>query len=365
MSELKGKIINKNTCPPSCAVGTPSGMVDEKYVGLYSVLIILFLYLIATLLTGLAAAATDSTFVLWFRDTPLLLLAVLIYMGLLGIVWDGSLIAAGLIFQIVRSLRPSGKSIPITVESTRKIRFFTCGISPLIIILLTAFVILGTSNITLISLNLLGTVTEWRDPFLWNLEGSIFEWLTRLPIDAASWDKLYHGAWGIELFAAFVLILISRGPKIVLSYGISMILLFYAGRFLGLLNPVMGPVFFKPELFAYLGGSITDAAMKSIAAILSMSSEEARNSGGILLGGVSAMPSLHVGMVTLAAYWLAFAKRWTMFVTAPWVLLVWTSTVVLGWHYILDGLGGIALGAACIWATHWSLGQLRDNVHIV
>jgi membrane-associated phospholipid phosphatase len=64
------------------------------------------------------------------------------------------------------------------------------------------------------------------------------------------------------------------------------------------------------------------------------------------------MPSLHVAMVALTAYWLATAKRWTMFITVPWVLLVWTSTVILGWHYILDGVGGIILGAACAWATH-------------
>lgn len=67
------------------------------------------------------------------------------------------------------------------------------------------------------------------------------------------------------------------------------------------------------------------------------------------------MPSLHVAMVTLTSYWLAAAKRWTVFVTVPWVLMVWMSTVVLGWHYILDGAAGVALGAACAWATHWGL----------
>lgn len=358
MPVSKAKAIRKENSSPFHSVVTPEGTIAGKYIGLYSVLIILSLHLISTLLTGAAASVTGSTFVLWFRDTPILLLIVLMFMAGLGIAWDGLLIAAGMIFQIVRRLRPSDNGVPITVESLRKARFFTCGLSPLVMMLATAFAILGTSNITLISLNLMGTLTEWRDPFFWGIEGSIFQWLTSLPINAAAWDRLYHSAWGIELFAAFVLIVVSRGPRIVLHYSISMILLFYVGRFLGLINPVMGPVFFKPELFGYLEGSLTEAATQSIAAIMALNPEDATKSGGILLGGISAMPSLHVGMVTLTAYWLAYAKRWTMFVTVPWVLLVWTATVVLGWHYILDGAGGMALGAACIWATYRVLGLL-------
>lgn len=329
-------------------------MAQEKDGGWRPILIILTVYAAATLLTAVAARLADSPFTLWFKDSPYLLLAVLIIMGGLAVVWDGLLVSVGLACETWRRWRPSG-SARITVESVRKARFFTCGPSPLTMIVMTAFVLLGTSNITLINLKLLGTVTEWHDPFFWGIEGPLIEWLTRFPIDTAAWDKLYHSCWGIQLFAAFALVLVGRGPRIVLHFCVSLILMFYVGRFLGLLNPVMGPAFFRPEFFGHLDGSFTAIAMQRVAAMLAMDPAQALGSGGMLLGGVSAMPSLHVAMVSVTAYWLAAAKRWTMFVTVPWVLMVWAATVVLGWHYILDGAGGIALGAACVWATHWGL----------
>ncbi len=70
------------------------------------------------------------------------------------------------------------------------------------------------------------------------------------------------------------------------------------------------------------------------------------------------MPSLQVAMVAVTAYWLAMAKRWTLYVTGPWVALVWASTVVLGWHYVLDGAGGIVLAGVCARATERALGVL-------
>ena len=121
------------------------------------------------------------------------------------------------------------------------------------------------------------------------------------------------------------------------------------------MNPVMGPAFLKPELFSYLDGSITDIAMQRVAEIMEIGPEASKDRSGMLLGGVSAMPSLHLGMVTLTSLWLAIEKRATLIITVPWVSLVWMSTVVLGWHYILDGAGGVLLGVICVWITQWGL----------
>lgn len=329
-----------------------SEMISIKNNGFQPILIIFSAYAIAMPLTAIVAILVDAPFTLWFKDTPFILLATLIFIVVLGIAWDGLLISVGLISQTWQRWSPSPENPSVTVESMRRIRFFSCGLSPLIMIVTTAFVILGTSNITLLSLKLLSTTTHWRDAFFWNIEGPIIERLTQLPIHVAAWDKLYHSAWGIELFAAFVLILVGRGPRIILHFCLSLILLFYVGRFIGLVNPVMGPAFFRPELFAYLNGSATNTAMQLVSGVMSQSPEQAMERGGVLLGGVSAMPSLHVAMVAVTSYWLAVAKHWTMYITVPWILLVWISTVVLGWHYILDGAGGIALGAACIWSVH-------------
>jgi len=158
---------------------------------------------------------------------------------------------------------------------------------------------------------------------------------------------------------------LGRGPKLVLCFSVSMIILFYVGRLLGVLNPVMGPSFFRPDLYGYLDGSVTNTAMKYISQIMAMGPEQVKSGSGVLIGGVSAVPSLHVGMVSLTAYWLAVTKRWTLILTVPWVLLVWTSTVVLGWHYIIDGAGGIVLAVASVWAARWIVGLPWLNTQLV
>ena len=64
-------------------------------------------------------------------------------------------------------------------------------------------------------------------------------------------------------------------------------------------------------------------AMQRVAEVIALGPEASKDSSGILLGGVSAMPSLHLGMVTLTSLWMAIARRWTLFLTIPWILMVW------------------------------------------
>ena len=335
-------------------------MAFFKRTDINSILLLILLYGATTLLTLIGATWAKSPFIFWFQDTPYLLLGLLAYILFLGLFWDGFLIFVGMMSESWHSHKKNTKDTYITIAKVRNTRFFTCGIPSLIIILATSFIVLGTSNITLLSLKLLGGYTEWRDPFFWQIEGPIIFWLTSLSFNATPFDYLYHSGWLIELFALFMLIIISRGSGVVVQFCTSFILLFYIGRFLGLLNPVMGPAFFKPDLFGYLDGTLTKIAMNHVANIMTNGVEEAVSKGGILLGGVSAMPSLHVAMVALTSYWLAVSKRWTLIITVPWILLVWTATVLLGWHYILDGLGGIILSAACIWLNK-RLFHLLDN----
>jgi len=324
-------------------------------INLHSVSILIYIYVVVTLFTMALAYYVNGPYVFIFKHTGEIVMAALLYIGLLGIIWDGTLIIVGLIFEAWRRWGLYGEGITMSVNSSRKVRFFTRGLFSLVLILITTFIIYGTGNITLISLSLIGSTTEWKDPIFWAIEEPVLKWITSIPINTGAWDMLYHSAWGIELFAAFILIVIGRTSRVVLNYCVSMILLFYFGRFLGVLNPVMGPAFFKPELFSHLNGSITEIAMQRVADIMAIGPEAAKDRSGMLLGGVSAMPSLHLGMVTLTTIWLAIERRATLFVTVPWVILVWISTVVLGWHYILDGAGGVVLGVICVWITQWGL----------
>ena len=317
--------------------------------------------IVTSSLTLIAATIAGAPFSLWFNDTFYILLAVTCLLLVLGIVWDGSIVLFGLLCE-----SPMLRKIQVlslySASSLRDKRFFTCGIEPAILIVLTVYAIVGTSNITLINLQLLGHVTQWHDATMWMLEGHLIEWITSLPIPVNFFDALYYSCWINELLAIFFLIVLGRDSKSIQKYCISLILLFYIGRFIGIFNPVMGPAFYHPELFSYLDGSFTQKAMHYLSNVMALTAHNSIDQGGILLGGISALPSLHVGMVFITSYWLMDANRKTLIVTIPWFFLVWISTVVLGWHYVLDGLGGIALGIACIFLARYLCNENHTSV---
>lgn len=74
--------------------------------------------------------------------------------------------------------------------------------------------------------------------------------------------------------------------------------------------------------------------------------------------GVSAMPSLHVGssvlFVCLAFGW---SKRWFIYFTIPFAIAIFVGSIVLGWHYAVDGY----IGALVAWFSWWLAGRLHCN----
>jgi membrane-associated phospholipid phosphatase len=77
-----------------------------------------------------------------------------------------------------------------------------------------------------------------------------------------------------------------------------------------------------------------------------------------LLGGLIAFPSFHVAWSGLATYAALPYRRLFLFACALNAVVV-ASTVLLGWHYLVDVPAGIALAAGALWAgelTHRRLG---------
>ena len=68
-----------------------------------------------------------------------------------------------------------------------------------------------------------------------------------------------------------------------------------------------------------------------------------------LLGGLIAFPSFHVAWSILATY-AALPKRNLFIVIAVLNTIVISSTVLLGWHYLVDVPAGILLAVSCLWA---------------
>lgn len=76
--------------------------------------------------------------------------------------------------------------------------------------------------------------------------------------------------------------------------------------------------------------------------------------------GISAMPSLHVAIVTLFALLGWRTHRWLGIALTIYAVMILIGSVHLGWHYAVDGYAG-ALGMGAIWClVGWLLKQ-RDK----
>lgn len=298
---------------------------------------------------AVVASLVGARFSLALEHTRLVMVYFLGTLLALGVAWDASLLVARRLVPALGRFDWEGHG------------FFSLGAWPMLLLALTCYSLILTSNIALVSLTLLREAPAWRDEILFAIEKPLLLWTTGLGLDPTPWDRLYFLCWPGELGAVFVLVLLTRRPGFVLHYCVSFVLLYYVGRFLGVLNPVQGPLFFLAERYEFLAGTMTERAASEISRVLHAEPTSVTPSA-LLLGGISAMPSLHVGMVSLTAYWLAVARRATLWLGVPWVLGVWCSTVLLGWHYALDGAGGIALAALCVGMTRWAIARFEPTL---
>jgi membrane-associated phospholipid phosphatase len=193
------------------------------------------------------------------------------------------------------------------------------------------------------------TTVDWHDGSLWQIEEPLFgvllgSWLN-VPL---VWDRVYFLIWPF-VFMAMALVYKKSGEQRFMLIVLAVVIAFFLTRCINLLFPTAGPAFYQPKLF-YLEGTASDFVQAGLR--LYMAGHIPQNG---LMPGTMAMPSLHVGLVAMAAWFLACEWRWTRWLTLPWVLLVWLSTIMLGWHYALDGVGGVLVVGLAIAAAKFIL----------
>ncbi|TWH00724.1 PAP2 superfamily protein [Nocardioides sp. J9] len=129
------------------------------------------------------------------------------------------------------------------------------------------------------------------------------------------------------------------------------------GAVLYVLLPTVGPIYSDPRTFASLPSTHVSQLQESLWTdrVAVMADPVAAGT----LQTVAAFASLHVGiMVTIClVVELVRLPRWVR--VSSWVFLALTcvSTVYFGWHFVVDVLGGFALGAAAVWIAGMATGN--------
>ncbi len=171
-------------------------------------------------------------------------------------------------------------------------------------------------------------------------------------------DAIYL-AWYLVLFVAILAVgaLPLRHPlrlAFLLAIALDWVI---GGVILATLMPAAGPVFLE---------RVTgDATFEPLMAQLRMQAEQVPvmaltiqewlwtgyASPEVDPAGISAFPSLHVALPASCACLGFAADRLIGWLMAIFTLAVLVGSVHLGWHYAIDGIGGLALGLACWWAS--------------
>jgi hypothetical protein len=115
--------------------------------------------------------------------------------------------------------------------------------------------------------------------------------------------------------------------------------------------PSLGPIYYRPELFSDCARLAPDSAWVVRYLSVQTGLTQARVSHMMApFGFIAAFPSLHVGLALVVMLAMRRSLLLTLF-NGLGALLTLVATVVLGWHYFVDGIFGLALGAMCWWLS--------------
>jgi phosphatidylglycerophosphate synthase/membrane-associated phospholipid phosphatase len=124
------------------------------------------------------------------------------------------------------------------------------------------------------------------------------------------------------------------------------------------LVPSTGPIYARPELFADLPETQVTHIARSW--LVDRNDMLADPFGTNALQTIAAFASLHVSVMVTASLIATMIRLRPIFIQwGLWLFLVLNilATIYLGWHYLLDAFGGVAIGIAAVWIAAWGTGN--------
>ncbi|MCX2725646.1 phosphatase PAP2 family protein [Roseibium salinum] len=227
------------------------------------------------------------------------------------------------------------------------------------VLFLATFSVFGTVKSTLPQL-----VPFQYDLFFYQLDQKIFgvdPYELLLPIFGGDWQLFIlnnaYQAWLVAMVASILWVTFSSNHLRRLEYLFASILSFaISGNLLAVTFSSAGPCFFGPLLgldyYAPLLDHLNEVNERTgtVWALVGQHLlwDYYANSKGFI-SGISAMPSLHTIFAWLWVF-AAWQHRALRIVTIIYAIMIFIGSIVLGWHYAVDGIAGFVL-ALLAWAA--------------
>jgi len=167
----------------------------------------------------------------------------------------------------------------------------------------------------------------------------------------------YSHCWFCLWFGLLAFVALHRDESLRRRYLWSMTLSFIVvGTILATLLSSVGPIFYHRFMPDDRFGALMDSVFAGGAA--EMTRETAayllaayQSKGDIIGTGISAMPSMHVAIVTLNALMLSSINRFVGTLGWLYLAVILVTSVYLGWHYAIDGYVSILVVSLIWWLT--------------
>jgi hypothetical protein len=169
--------------------------------------------------------------------------------------------------------------------------------------------------------------------------------------------KSYEVLWFAQWFGTilFVALWSDKAARIRYLWAVSMTLCII-GTILALAFASVGPVYYDQFVgghrFAGLKVAMDNLAYSYIVRDYARYLLELYNAGTPGLGGgISAMPSVHVGLAVLNALFLSSLRWWYGILGWGFAVLIFYGSIYTGWHYAVDGYVSLIVVSVIWWVS--------------
>jgi len=163
-------------------------------------------------------------------------------------------------------------------------------------------------------------------------------------------DRIYISWYMLQpMILAYFAIIPNR--QLHIRFFTSYFAMWILGGISALIIPSMGPIYISPEWFAELNMPFARRLQQMLLKHYEAALANPDKYKVFIYEGIAAFPSLHVGIVAVFAFFLWKVNRKVGIAMFMYVALIQIGSVLLGWHYAIDGYFAIGLAYGFYWLS--------------